>query len=174
MFRDARVSVLRCYGVSVVSGQGIGVSAVGSRSLGDSGSCTNPRRNVPEVYPPFGGEARGGVSVPRAVRGAPRRGMSEYSPTLSCCAVRARGVLLQLIQPPSLASLFGSSHRNTELLKHRNGYAQFSTLRPSTLPNSSTLFVTNVTAKLRAWAAIIRSSGPIVLPLRSNDARIAP
>ena len=51
---------------------------------------------------------------------------------------------------------------------------QFSHLRFGILENSLMLFEIIVRSKLKAWAAISISSGPIVWPLDSSDARISP
>jgi hypothetical protein len=53
-------------------------------------------------------------------------------------------------------------------------YIQFSHLRFWILENSLMLFETIVRSKLKAWAAVSISRGPIVWPLDSSDARISP
>jgi hypothetical protein len=53
-------------------------------------------------------------------------------------------------------------------------FVQFSTCKSETLMNSSSLFVTNVALWARAIAAIMKSKGPIGVPLRSRSARIRP
>ena len=54
------------------------------------------------------------------------------------------------------------------------GAVQSSTTSPVTLENSRTLFVTSVTPKLRAWAAIMVSKGPMGVPRDSNCVRSVP
>ena len=53
-------------------------------------------------------------------------------------------------------------------------YTHVSIRRPSTRPNSRGLFVTRVTPRLRACAAISRSMAPIGVPWRSSVARMGP
>lgn len=52
--------------------------------------------------------------------------------------------------------------------------AQFSHLRFGILENSLMLFETIVRSRLKAWAAISVSSGPIVWPLDSSNVLISP
>ena len=49
---------------------------------------------------------------------------------------------------------------------------QFSVVRLRTRPNSPVLFVTNVTPKLRACAAMNKSFAPIIVPRRFKSPRI--
>jgi hypothetical protein len=55
-----------------------------------------------------------------------------------------------------------------------NAFVQSTIRNPATRRNSLVLLVTSVTSSASAWAAISVSSGPMVLPLASNVARMRP
>src|SRR6266850_1574941 len=74
---------------------------------------------------------------------------------------------MSAVLPPTLRQS-ASGSRTRALLRL---YAQFSTRRPATLPNSRSLFETRISFRPSAWAAISVSNGPMGLPARSSFAR---
>lgn len=57
--------------------------------------------------------------------------------------------------------------------RRRAGSVQLSNLRSATRSNSVVLFVTSVSPRALAWAAMNRSLAPIIAPLRFKSARIS-
>ena len=93
----------------------------------------------------------------------------------------------KIVQPPSVPVSRGARHRRSQIspavmsdsaATWRTSFArlhyvsQFSTFNPRTRLNSAALAVTIVVPKLRAWAAIRRSFGPMGFPEASNSTRM--
>ena len=75
--------------------------------------------------------------------------------------------------------LWGLAHgkwsiESDNVKEHHASDTQSSHLRLGILENSLMLFEIMIRSRLRAWAAIIVSRGPIVLPLDSRNALISP
>jgi len=67
----------------------------------------------------------------------------------------------------------GGDHGRASLCWPNRSHFQASTFRPLTRLNSPALAVTSVAPRLRAWAAMNRSTGPMGVPVASNAARIS-